>query len=148
MSHYFPTLLLEGLKQSECEKQNMRSEPPIPFLLPSNWEDSGAEHTVKVKISEYVSETASIFNGGIKESYLIYLKDCQALLHKKKIHDKWKGWNNKRSSAIMDLVSLSSESQESNSSSTKDLVDDPESTDAKKLEKSKITLRSVRRKTR
>jgi len=48
----------------------------------------------------------------------------------------------------MDLVSLSSESQESNSSSTKDLVDDPESTDAKKLEKSKITLRSVRRKTR
>ena len=88
MSHYYPTLLPKGLKRSECKKQNMRSEPPLPFSLPTNREDSGAEHSVKVKISEYVSKTTSIFNGGIKELYLIYLQDCQALLRKKKIYDK------------------------------------------------------------
>ena len=124
----------------------MRSEPPILFLVPTNWADSGAEHTVKVKISEYVSKTATIFNSGIKESYLIYLQDCQALLCKKKIHDKWKGWDNERLSSVVDLESINRESQELKSGSTKDLVDDPESIDVKNSKNRKLHQEALREK--
>jgi len=92
MSHYLSTLLPDGLKRQEIERQSLRFSPPIPFtpVLPTE-EVSEHEHEIKVKISKQISETAAVFHGGIFESCVIYLDDCA-------------GWETQFSSASEDLV--------------------------------------------
>ena len=81
MSHYLSTLLPDGLKRQETERQSLRFSLPIPFapVLPTE-EVSEHEHEIKVKRSKKISETAAVFHGGISESYLIYLDKYAALI--------------------------------------------------------------------
>ena len=144
MSHYYSALLPDGLRRVESERQSLRYKPPIPFAPPPCPDNAGSEHTVKVRISKYISETASVFSGGIKESYLIYLSDCQALLRKKEMYARWKGWDNERSSAVSNLELLSIESKNPNPESTEDSVD--ESTTASTTDEAKILAERILRK--
>ena len=54
-SHYLTTLLPDGLKRQETERQSLRFSPPIPFasVLPTE-EVSEDEHEIKVKISKKI----------------------------------------------------------------------------------------------
>ena len=133
MSHYYSTLLPDGLKRFKSERQSLRYEPPIPFAVPPRPEEMSSEHTVKVRITKHISETASVFCGGIKEAYLIYLSDCQALLRKKEMFARWKGWDNERSAAVSDLELLYIESEDLNSGSPENSVDESTTNEAKIL---------------
>ena len=61
MSHYLSTLLPDGLKRQETERQSLRFSPPIPFapVLPAE-EVTEHEHEIKVKINKKISETAAV----------------------------------------------------------------------------------------
>ena len=104
MSHYLTTLLPDGLKRQETERQSLRFSPPIPFapVLPTE-EVSEHEHEIKVTISKKISETAAVFHGGIPESYVIYLDNCAALIRKKDLATQYKGWKAEVDSASEDL---------------------------------------------
>ena len=105
MSHYLTTLLPDGVKRQETERQSQRFSPPILFapVLPTE-EVSEHEHEIKVKISKQISETAAVFHGGIPESYVIYLDNCAALIRKKDLATQYKGWKAEFDSANEHLV--------------------------------------------
>ena len=72
MSHYLTTLLPDGLKRQETERQSLRFSLPISFapVLPTE-EVSEHEHEIKVKISKKISETAAVFHGGGIMSFIL-----------------------------------------------------------------------------
>ena len=92
MSHYLSTILPDSLKRQETERQSLRFSPPIPFapVIPTE-EVTEHEHEIKVRINKKISETAVVFHGGIPESYVIYLDNCAALIHKKDLATQYKG---------------------------------------------------------
>ena len=104
MSHYLSTILPDGLKRQETERQSLRFSPPIPFapVIPTE-EVTEHEHEIKVKINKKISETAAVFHGGIPESYVIYLDNCAALIRKKDLATQYKGWKAELDSASEDL---------------------------------------------
>ena len=104
MSHCLTTLLPDGIKRQETERQSLRFSLPIPFapVLPTE-EVSEHEHEIKVKISKKISETAAVFHGGIPKSYVIYLDNCAALIRKKDLAAQYKGWKAEVDSASEDL---------------------------------------------
>ena len=105
MSRYLSTLLPDGLKQQEIERQSLRFSPPIPFApLLLTEEVSEHEHEIKVKISKNMLEAAAVFHGGIPESYVIYLDNCAAFIRKKDLATQYKGWKAEFGSANEDLV--------------------------------------------
>ena len=104
MSHCLTTLLPDGLKRQETERQSLRFSPPIPFapVLPTE-KVSEHEHEIKVKINKKISKTAAVLHGGFPESYVIYLDNCAALIRKKDLATQHKGWEAEFASASEDL---------------------------------------------
>ena len=104
MSHYLSTILPNGLKQQETERQSLRFSPPIPFapVIPTE-EVTEHEHEIKVQINKKISDTAVVFHGGIPESYVIYLDNCAAFIRKKDLATQYTGWKAELDSASEDL---------------------------------------------
>jgi len=78
MKNYCSTILPDDLKRSETERSSLRYTPPIPFVPHDIENDDRKDHEIKVKLSNKLSETVTVFHGGIPEAYVMYLSDCAA----------------------------------------------------------------------
>jgi len=96
--------LPDNLKRSETERSSLQYTQPIPFVPPAIENNDRKDHEVEVKLSKKLSETASVFHGGIPEAYIMYLSDCAALVLKKELLEKFTLWKNEESSASKDLI--------------------------------------------
>ena len=65
----------EGLKTQECEKSSGQSKPPISYIpekdaIQDTIQDTTHDHTLKVKVSDKMQLTITVFHEGIPEQFL------------------------------------------------------------------------------
>jgi len=75
-------LIPEGLTKNDVEMGRVRGRPPLSFIPSKSKETSGESTTVKVKISEFLSESVETFNGSRPEDYVILVNTHKGIARK------------------------------------------------------------------